>query len=67
MAMKKKKTEKRANPSLAKTHPARKKAMKPSSPEPESPQPILAGISISVGNLLDRTKAYFGSGKKAEA
>jgi len=41
--------------------------MKPSSPEPESPQPILAGISISVGNLLDRTKAYFGSGKKAEA
>jgi hypothetical protein len=67
MAMKKKKTEKRTNPTFIKTHPAHKKAMKPSGPAPESLRPVLAGISISVANLLDRTKAYLGSGKKAEA
>jgi hypothetical protein len=67
MAMKKKKAEKRANPVSTKTSPARKKAMKPSGPAPESPRPVFAGISMSVANLLDRTKAYLGSGKKAEA
>jgi hypothetical protein len=66
MAMKKKKAEKNANPASAKTQPAQKKAMKPLGPAPESPRPVLAGISISVANLLDRTKAYLGSGKKAE-
>ena len=42
-------------------------AVKPSDPAPESLRPAFAGISKSFGKLLERTKAYLGSGKKAEA
>jgi hypothetical protein len=65
MAMKKKKAEKRTNSVTAKKQPDRKATAK--YPGPGSSQQILTGISRSVGNLLDRTKAYLGSGKKAEA
>jgi hypothetical protein len=67
MAMKKKKTEKKANPVSSTNHPARKTGMKTAGPVTGSTLPVLDGISRSVGNLLDRTKAYLGSGKKAEA
>jgi hypothetical protein len=67
MAIKKKKTEKKADLLSRKNHPAQKKGLKASNPGPESSRPLLGGIGRSVGNLLDRTKAYLGSGKKAEA
>jgi hypothetical protein len=67
MAMKKKKTEKKANPVSSTNYPSRKTGMKTAGPVTGSSLPVLAGISRSVGNLLDRTKAYLGSGKKAEA
>jgi hypothetical protein len=67
MAMKNKKAEKRATPASKNKQSAKKTAVKSPGKAPESPRPVLAGISRSVGNLLDRTKAYFGSGKKAEA
>lgn len=67
MAMKKKKAEKKANLASENKQSAKKSAVKTPGKAPESPLPVFAGISRSVGNLLDRTKAYLGSGKKAEA
>jgi hypothetical protein len=66
MAIKKKKAKKKADPYPQK-HSAQKMAVKPSDPTPESLRPAFAGISKSFGNLLERTRAYLGSGKKAEA
>jgi hypothetical protein len=65
MAMKKKKAENKKNSVTAKKQPDRKAAAKHT--VPDSSRPVFAGISRSVGSLLDRTKAYLGSGKKAEA
>ncbi len=67
MAIKKKKAEKKVNQASQNSHPSRKTSVNAPVRAPESPRPVLAGISRSVGNLLDRTKAYLGSGKEAEA
>ena len=68
MAMKKKKSEKGAAPRVVKNRsPARELTGKATGQVPASSRPVLTGISRSLGSLLGRTKAYFGSGKKAEA
>jgi hypothetical protein len=67
MAMKKKKAEKKANLASENKQSAKKAAVNTPGQAPGSPRPVIAGISKSVGNLLDRTKAYLGAGKKAEA
>jgi len=66
--MKKKRAERKPSPVPDKRQSAAGSAAERTvrfSKEPS--EPIFAGISRSVGDLVRRTKGYFGSGKEAEA
>jgi hypothetical protein len=64
MAMKKKKTEKRTGSKPGEKSLSGTIMVKGS--DPENVNLVIAGFGRSFYTLLDRTKAYLGSGKKAE-
>ena len=64
MAMKKKKTKKA---SASGKYPSLKSPVTPVSSAQQPSHPDPAGVSKSVGALLDRVKSYFIPGKTAEA
>jgi hypothetical protein len=66
MAMKKKKMEKRTSSKPGEKSPSLSGAMIRKESNPDDGKPVIAGIGRSFYTLLDRTKAYLGSGKKAE-
>jgi hypothetical protein len=66
MAMKKKKMEKRTSSKPGEKSPSLSVTTTRKGSYPDDVKPVITGIGRSFYTLLDRTKAYLGSGKKAE-